>query len=109
MTMANVSVDVDVDLQEFDDDDVLRYVMEMGYAIYATPKMAKLDHVNRMLKRLKIEVDMNAPISDDLLAVRSELLRGDPQEALALLDRALFPKFGSIADCQAKYALARAA
>jgi hypothetical protein len=109
--MASVTVDVDVDLCDVDDEDILRHVLEMGYAIYATPKIAgpKQDSVNRMLQRLKIEVDVSPSISDDLLAVRAEMLRGDYREALALLDRALFPKFGSIEDCRAKYALARAA
>lgn len=65
-----------------------------------------LDEVDTDALRAELEhrsVDFDETDRESLMEARRALLAGNCNEAICLLDKALFPKWSSPADCQAEY------
>lgn len=106
--MASVTVDVDID--EFDDDEVVSEALSRGYRVTITPEQMQKFHKweREKIETLKAEIAEDRLADDDLAEIRDCLKRRQYADALSLVENLLFPKFNSRTECEEKYARARA-
>lgn len=108
--MASVTVEVDTD--EFDDIELIQELCARGFFV-SVPQKIK----NKMSDWDRTKLDKITGVLTDASPEPREILReildaireGRTRDAVATLERAMFPKFRDLADCAEKYKSARAA
>lgn len=105
---SQIRIDLDDYIGDFDDHDLARELRRRGYGIYAPP--ALLESLKRTDRREHgIEPDHNPSLEQELHAVRAAVTQGRIQDALAMIDRLVKPRFRDIEDCKSAYAQSRKA
>jgi hypothetical protein len=83
----SVTVDVTVDLSDFDEEDLVEHLQACGYAV--------------------LESGGEGFEVDDLQRIRDAVVENRIADALALLDRIISPKWPSLTACQSALELAK--
>jgi hypothetical protein len=100
--MASVTVDVDID--EFDDAEIIMAAQERGYCVIVTPEQMQKFH---KWDRDKIEekglLGTAALARDDLADLLDCIKTRRYIDALSLIERLRFPKFETPSQCAEKY------
>lgn len=101
--MASVTVDVEID--EFDDAEVLCAALERGYRlVIPTEKLDKFDKWEReQIKKAGADEFKERADTDELDELASLLREGRYGEAVDLVEAMRRPKFKTLAECIDKY------
>ena len=107
--MASVTVDVGID--EFDDADVVMEAKQRGYRVTLTPE--QMQRFNKWscdkIRKLDIELDKERPAKEDLADLLDCLKSRRYDDAIALVEALMFPKFKTLTECEEKYKKLRVA
>lgn len=105
--MSYVRIDLSDYIDEFDDADLAREMRSRGYGVYAPPALlAALNATDK--SRHGVEVDNSPSFEDELRALRTCIVERRDDDALALLDRLLQPRFRNLEHCKDEYGKAKA-
>lgn len=105
---SQIQIDLDDYIGDFDDHDLAQELRRRGYGVYAKPPL--LEALKRTDRREHgIEPDYNPSLEQELQAVRAAMVQGRIQDALAIIDRLVKPRFRDIEDCKSAYAQSRKA
>ena len=101
--MASITVDVDVDLDQFDLEEIIDEVIQMGFSVSASPEtLKKLPSWCR--EKIEKLVTRERPILEDMEDILECLRHGRHDQAELIAERVLHPKFSSIEHCKLKLA-----
>lgn len=101
--MASVTVHVDID--EFDDAEVVCAALRRDYRVTITPdQMQKFDKWDReKIQEAKADLAEEQIAEDDLAELLHCLKRQRYADAIAMVEAMLFPKFKTLTDCETQY------
>jgi hypothetical protein len=105
--MASVTVDVDID--EFDDAEVVAEAKRRGYRVIVTPEQMKGFHKWIREEIEQLDVEEGRPSDDDLSELLDCLRSQRYTDAIALVEALRFPKFKTLTECKEKYKKQKAA
>src|SRR4051812_2976065 len=101
--MASVTVDVDID--EFDDVEIICATKERGYRVFVSEEQMAQFHKWDKDKIHKLDVELfQATTAQEDLAEILDCVKGNRRmDAVALIEALMFPKFKTLTECEAKY------
>ena len=101
--MASVTVDVDID--EFDDDEIVIAAKERGYRVLLSKEqLDKFDKwARQQIEKHEIETYEETSAEDDLSEILTCIRRGQIADAVSIIEALLFPKFKTLTECEEKY------
>jgi|GEM_PF-3647868 len=101
--MASVTVDIDID--EFDDADVVCAAKERGYRVMVSNEQLNKFHEwdREKIRRLEIEEFEARTVREDLAVILEAVKQGRAADAIAFIEVLMFPKFKTRTDCEKRY------
>lgn len=108
--MASVTVDVDID--EFDDGEVVLETLRRGYRVTITPEQMqkKFDKWDReQIQEAKADLAEEHLAEDDLAELLRCLRQQRYADAISMVESMLFPKFKTLTECETAYKKLKAA